>query len=422
MKTFAEESASYLELHDVYYVLHDLQKNLIKDQPADPIKYMIARLEAEKPLKLCLVGAPGTDRATTATALAKQFGIDRIDVEGLLKAKFPGEVETNLLAMDDEAIAVVKDALSKVSAKGYVLDGFPTTRVQARALQDDKELVDKFVVLQSDADATRTTLAAEIDALPLSNDKKADLVESRLQRYYRHLQSVTEAMKNVALEVDLTDTEGGDTVSKITNAVYAKTGDPRGPTRVCVVGPLGSGRSTQAAQTAKAFGAIHVNVNAMLGESPAELYADEDLCRIVGDRLRQTDCMQKGWVLDGFPNTVAQAEYLRKAHLWPSRVVHLSVSESVCLQRLALRRVDPVTGEFYYGNPPTAAIRQRLVQASSDKPEHVSERYHFHYDRHQDVLGVFSQLTTSIRGNQDPSAIHAAIIDYIRTPLTAAGA
>ena len=75
MKTFAEESAAYLELHDVYYVLHDLQKNLIKDQPADPIKYMIARLEAEKPLKLCLVGAPGTDRSTTATALAKQFGV-----------------------------------------------------------------------------------------------------------------------------------------------------------------------------------------------------------------------------------------------------------------------------------------------------------------------------------------------------------
>ena len=56
-------------------MLHDLQQNLIKDQPADTIKYMIARLEAEKPLKLCLVGAPGTDRGTTAKALATQFGV-----------------------------------------------------------------------------------------------------------------------------------------------------------------------------------------------------------------------------------------------------------------------------------------------------------------------------------------------------------
>ena len=62
-KNFVEESAAYLEYNDVYYILHDLQKNLIKDQPADPIKYMIERLEAPTPLRLSVVGAPGTEMA-----------------------------------------------------------------------------------------------------------------------------------------------------------------------------------------------------------------------------------------------------------------------------------------------------------------------------------------------------------------------
>ena len=62
-KNFVEESAAYLEFNDVYYILHDLQKNLIKHQPENPIKYMIDRLEATSPLQLSVVGAPGTDRA-----------------------------------------------------------------------------------------------------------------------------------------------------------------------------------------------------------------------------------------------------------------------------------------------------------------------------------------------------------------------
>lgn len=88
-------------------------------------------------------------------------------------------------------------------------------------------------------------------------------METRLQRYYRHVQGTTEALRNVALEVEVED--GANTVlGRVQASVATKVGDPRGPPRVCVVGPLGSGRSTQAALTAEAFGAVHINVNAMV--------------------------------------------------------------------------------------------------------------------------------------------------------------
>ena len=70
-------------------------------------------------------------------------------------------------------------------------------------------------------------------------------------------------------------------------------------------------------------------------------------------------------------------------------VVHLSISESVALQRLSSRRVDPVTGYYYYGNAPHPSIRARLVQADCDSTEHVSERYHYWYEKHKEILSVY---------------------------------
>merc|ERR1712136_696612 len=84
---------------------------------------------------------------------------------------------------------------------------------------------------------------------------------------------------------------------------------------------------------------------------PPEYVSDEELCSCVGKRLNQTDCLRKGWVLDGFPKTKAQAEFLRQAHLWPTRLIHLGVPEEDC------------------------AARQRLVQADHDQPDAVRERF-----------------------------------------------
>merc|ERR1712118_433429 len=111
-----------------------------------------------------------------------------------------------------------------------------------------------------------------------------------------------------------------------------------------------------------------------VAEVPSAFVSDEEMCELAGKRLNEIDCARKGWVIDGFPKTPSQAEFMRKAHLWPSRVCELKVDEDIVVQRLSSRRIDPVTGIAYYGPPPTVSIRQRVIQAEYDQADAVRDR------------------------------------------------
>merc|ERR1719262_547663 len=164
---------------------------------------------------------------------------------------------------------------------------------------------------------------------------------------------------------------------------------PLRPPRVIIIGPCGSGRSTQAQMIAKHYGCVHVDVAAVVkdlqeknksavAEVPGEFVSDEELCEVVGRRLNEIDCVRKGWILDGFPKTQAQAEFLRQAHLWPSRIIHLAMNPETAALRISARRIDPETGMPYYRAPSSVAVRQRLVQAPHDTVDMVMARHDLH--------------------------------------------
>ncbi|CAD7949823.1 unnamed protein product [Amoebophrya sp. A120] len=405
-KEFVEEAARYLEGHEAYFLLRDLMKDLIKEQPADPLAFLVQRLEAPSQILLCMLAPPGLSGDKHAEQVASSFGLTCVNVDAA--------VDDSKSTADADAIACVKSALESApsDSKGCLLYGFPKTKVQARALQNMRKIPDSVCIVTGDSKTIKNHLLKS--APGATAEEKADAVESQLQIYLRHIHSVAEIFKNAAVEVSVTGSTS--VVDQVQHAVARAVADPRGPLRMCVLGPLGSGRSTQAARIAEDFGVVHVDVNTMVSK-PAESVTDEELCEKVGDRLRQADCLRRGWVLDGFPQTEHQASYLKKAHLWPSRVVHLTVPESVCLQRLSIRRVDPATGEYYYGNAPQLAVRQRLVQAAADSPDQVSTRYHYHYDRCKQVLSHFPGIATSIRGQQQPTDILQAIRDFVMTAV-----
>ncbi|CAD7940570.1 unnamed protein product [Amoebophrya sp. A25] len=406
-REFVEEAASYLEGHEVYFIMRDLMKELVKTQPEDPIGFLVEKLQSPAPILLCMLAPPGLDGDKHAAAVASSFDLTLVDVDK--------EVDETKATADADAISCVKTALEKaVSNKGVLLYGYPKTKVQARALQNMRKVPDSVCIVTGEEHIIKAHLLAK--APGATDEEKQDNVNSKLQIYLRHTHSVAEIFKNSATEVSLT--KGGDSVvDQVQHAVARAVNDPRGPLRICVLGPLGSGRSTQAAKVAADFGVVHVDVNAMVAGVPAESLSDEEMCDKVGKRLRQADCLRKGWVLDGFPATPAQASFLKKAHLWPSRVVALSVPESVCLQRLSIRKVDPATGDYYYGTAPQQAIRQRLVQSAADKPDQVSARYHYHYDRQKAVLSEFQGIHQIIRGQQQPEDIQAAIREFVMVKL-----
>ena len=142
---------------------------------------------------------------------------------------------------------------------------------------------------------------------------------------------------------------------------------------VIFLGPPGAGKGTQAKELARKFSAPHLSTGDMLREHVAqgtslgqraqpimgrgELVPDSIVLRMVADRIERPDCAH-GFVFDGFPRTVAQAQWLGellKQHGFkPPLVVHMVIDPAMLLRRITGRRTCKVGGEIYnvYERPP----------------------------------------------------------------------
>jgi adenylate kinase len=165
------------------------------------------------------------------------------------------------------------------------------------------------------------------------------------------------------------------------------------------LGPPGAGKGTQAKKIAERYGVPHLSTGDMLREAVSrgtelgklakpimdsgELVPDDLIMRMVEERLSRPDS-KGGFVFDGFPRTIPQAEALDRIlerHGFKPLVVDFEVSEEKLVRRLASRWTCSVGGEIYniYEHPPKVpgvcdVDGGRLVQRSDDRPEVVKER------------------------------------------------
>merc|ERR1712107_673077 len=138
-----------------------------------------------------------------------------------------------------------------------------------------------------------------------------------------------------------------------------------------------------------------------------------EICAVVGKRLNEIDCLRKGWVLDGFPKTRSQAEFLRQSHFWPTRLIQFLMTEDAGLMRIATRQIDPITGTAYYRPPNSVAVRQRLMQAEYDKPGKVRERYQIFADNIDRVVQTFAQVASHVNGDDEIALVSKALSEKI---------
>lgn len=159
-----------------------------------------------------------------------------------------------------------------------------------------------------------------------------------------------------------------------------------------LVGPPGSGKGTQAKIICQRFGIPQISTGDMLRAAKAAgtldkqyleimdkggLVPDEAMIKLIDDRIDAEDC-KPGFLLDGFPRTVPQAEALgellsRRGRAL-ERVVQLDVARSLLEERLVNRRTDKVTGQIYhlvYNPPPPGA---EIEHRADDRPEAVGKR------------------------------------------------
>ena len=173
---------------------------------------------------------------------------------------------------------------------------------------------------------------------------------------------------------------------------------------VILLGAPGAGKGTQAKEIVAAYGIPQISTGDLLRDNVArktplglqakavmergELVSDELVCDMVEERLKQPDCA-RGFVLDGFPRTVKQAQWLDRllqglrfqGRAIPPVVIDFAVGYNQLLRRLTGRRSCPTCGRIYnvYSQPPRVADicdvdGSRLVTRKDDSEEVISER------------------------------------------------
>ena len=187
---------------------------------------------------------------------------------------------------------------------------------------------------------------------------------------------------------------------------------------VIFLGPPGAGKGTQAKVLAKYFGAPHLSTGDMLREhvehgtslglqaqpimARGELVPDSLVLKMVAERIERPDCTH-GFVFDGFPRTVAQAQYLGQLLVeHGSRrpiVIHLVVELPLLMRRLTGRRLCKVGGEIYniYDNPPKVAGKcdidgGELIQRPDDSEEVISPRLKAYERQTSPLVAYYKRL------------------------------
>ncbi len=192
--------------------------------------------------------------------------------------------------------------------------------------------------------------------------------------------------------------------------------------RLILIGPPGAGKGTQANFITTKYGIPQISTGDMLraaikAGSPlgvaakkvmdqGALVSDDIIIGLVKERLKQPDC-QRGYLFDGFPRTIPQAEAMRAAGVKLDFVLEIDVPDEEIVARMSGRWVHLASGRTYHVkfNPPKApgkddATGEALIQRDDDKAETVRKRLEVYHAQTEPLVAYYSKWA----GEGDPSA------------------
>src|SRR5690554_2408376 len=197
--------------------------------------------------------------------------------------------------------------------------------------------------------------------------------------------------------------------------VRRQTGLHRGAImRVILLGAPGAGKGTQAQFITSQLGIPQISTGDMLraavkagselGLQVKEVMAsgglvtDEIIIALVKERIAQPDCAN-GFLFDGFPRTIPQAQAMVDAGIAIDIVIEIAVEDEVIVKRLSGRRVHADSGRVYHveNNPPKVADRddvtgEPLVQREDDKEETIRKRLAVYHEQTRPLVDFYSKL------------------------------
>ena len=182
--------------------------------------------------------------------------------------------------------------------------------------------------------------------------------------------------------------------------------------RLILLGAPGAGKGTQAKFICEKFGIPQISTGDMLRAAvkagtplgiaakkvmdSGALVSDDIIIGLVKERLTQPDC-KNGYLFDGFPRTIPQAEAMKDAGVVLDYVLEIAVPDSAIVDRMSGRRVHLASGRVYHvtHNPPKVADKddvtgEDLIQRDDDKEETVKFRLKVYHDQTEILLGYYA--------------------------------
>ena len=214
--------------------------------------------------------------------------------------------------------------------------------------------------------------------------------------------------------------------------------------RIILLGAPGAGKGTQAQILKDKFNIPQISTGDMLRAAikantklgleakqfmdSGALVPDQLIIELVKERIQNEDCKQ-GFLLDGFPRTIPQAEAMKQASISIDIVIEIDVPDNVIVERLSGRRTHLASGRIYHiqNNPPKTQDKdditgEPLVQRDDDKKETILKRLDVYHSQTKPLVDYYSKWAASenkglryikINGLGDVKDIQKTIFDQI---------
>ncbi|HJM15674.1 MAG TPA: adenylate kinase [SAR86 cluster bacterium] len=213
--------------------------------------------------------------------------------------------------------------------------------------------------------------------------------------------------------------------------------------KIILLGPPGAGKGTQAEVLCETFSIPHISTGNMLREAVEEetnlgleakalmdagiLVSDEVIVGLVEVRISKEDC-NNGFLFDGFPRTIPQAQALVERDINIDSVVEIHVPDEDIIERMSGRRMHQGSGRNYHiaYNPPNIdgkddVTGEDLIQREDDKPKTVKDRLKVYENQTSPLINFYSKMSeqdklkyVKVSGTSSPEEVSTEILSKLQ--------